>query len=478
MEKPDSALAFLAIKQFKETYHINGMKKVFEEDVNIHSKHGAVAALSLASQTGMWEKCLELVQSNVALRKSPAGRAALVNVLCSQRQWELALQSLSLQPRMELSPSLVRPIVRELGTLGKPEAAVQLLSASSASGFSMNSNLFATTIGILRLLKQWENALLMIQEMNLFSVPRSEAQRSASLYHHATGCLYDFDYYADYTVAEVVEEITSRMNPKEFYFRLLSPKKQFRLVTHSEAYAKFHHVIFPLQNVLFKIAGIPQFYTKPLSLLAEEAHQRRAVIHVYDTNFLLQYVSKNLSFHHFRPHIEQKLPLTAQYSSCITVIPLTVVMEAHHLIWNHRSRLRHSVKLLMWSRLLALARHPDVRVLSLSCDYPASSLSMISRMAYAKLNISDFERDPDLRILNVCLSLHHGLRAKRVAESQGTQPPDGVMLFAFLKYHVRRYANTVKGSACDQLVLCTLDSRLSRAAEEAGVCCFPLSQSS
>lgn len=97
-------------------------------------------------------------------------------------------------------------------------------------------------------------------------------------------------------------------------------------------------------------------------------------------------------------------------------------------------------------------------------------------MAYSKLPAAlamSTSGDPDLRILNVCVGVQHAIRVKTVTSRHGCNYAEGAHLFALLKYHVRRFRNEVKGNATPQLLLCTLDKKLSRAAELLGIASFP-----
>lgn len=114
--------------------------------------------------------------------------------------------------------------------------------------------------------------------------------------------------------------------------------------------------------------------------------------------------------------------------------------------------------------------------LSLLADCGNSGFNVIGQMAYSKLPAAlamSTSGDPDLRILNVCVGIQHAIRVKTVTTRHGCNYAEGAHLFALLKYHVRRFRNEVKGNATSQLLLCTLDKKLSRAAELLGIASFP-----
>lgn len=506
LERPDHQLVSQALQQFKRAGNVSAMKRLLAEDVNVHTQHGAQAALVMAAYTGMWEESLSLVAKHPRLKGTLSNRRMLVSVLCSAGQVDRGLQLLREGNGVEASPSMIRPVVKRLSYEGQHAAALRLAADSFAAGYSLNVSLFAGLLRSLRETGQAAAALETALDLNLFSTPRGEAQRQIYLFNGLVDCLYDCDPYAgEYTVAEVVQETLSRMNPRDMVFRAANRRKQFRLRTFADTQRRASRYALPLSSLYSKCISIPRWYSRQLSVLVDIAETNDATALVLDTNFLIQCVSKNLPLEHFFPSMERQLPhMAGRAGGVLVVVPFTTIQEANTLIWNQNNRLRHSVRVLLWSRVVSFVRQPSVYVLSLTTELPTMSMSILTSMAYTKANaaagdgrpaqgpgggqghapapaaataadrpVGEYHRNPDARVLNVCLALQHHFRGKAVAASHGSVVPEGTTLFAMLKYHVRRYLNTVKGSGSDRVVLCTMDRQLARAATEAGIDRYP-----
>ncbi|CCW60270.1 unnamed protein product [Phytomonas sp. EM1] len=478
--KPDHTLATMAIKKFKRSGNLAAMKRVFEEDIEAHTAQSAQATLILACSTGMWERALSLMRAHPYLARNISNQHILINVLCSSGRLSEALEELRrFHPVMEVPPVLIRPIIGKLSADGNHRQALRLTALALAGGYPLDRSLFSSLLQSLRETGQWEAALETAQSLDLFSSTRLQAQRKFELFGKLVDCMYDADPYGDYTVEEVVREMLSRMSPKDFALRTLVKQQQFRLKTQSEIGRQFSTFLPQLNDIFAKVLSIPRWYQRNLTVLVDEAESSNSVILVLDTNFVLQSVTKNLPLEHFYHNIRKQYPHleSEQRKLAIGVVPFKVVQEAYRVIWSPRTHLCHFIKLLLWSRVTSLLRQNNIHVLPLPLEFQTSSMSIITRMAYHKAfgdeSDTSSRYDPDRRILNVCLYLQYLFRSKKACRLCGSSIPEGTLLFSFLKYHVRRFDNTVKGSATDALILCTMDKKFSRAACEAGLDTFP-----
>lgn len=475
---PDASLVVMMIQRCKELTFVKGLKRVIEEDVSSSTIEGAKGKITLASYTGMWEVALATLMSQPKLQQSPPLRRTVLATLSAHNQWRRALEVLRMKPALELRPTVVRPLVRCFGRLELHEMALRLTAASLAAGYAFDAALLSALLTTLQDTNQWSAALEVAQRMQLLSATRAEGRKNVVLFNQLVSCLYEANLYGDYTLEEVVLDVLSRSNPRDTATIWREARqKQFRLRLHSEVFQHFQGVLLPLSQLYSKIMRIPRWYSRSISHIVTAAVKDNTVVLVMDTNFLLQLVHKNLSPEHFYAYIKQQYPDIHAYSCATIVVPFTVLQEAHMLIWSTRARMSMSTRTLLWSRVVAIVEQPHVYALSLAGEYPSTSLGIIPKLAYAKMpqNVAgSFEHDPDLRILNVCVSLQHYLRHAKITENLGGLPPvEGIALFAFLKYHVRRYSNTVKGCSVDRLLLCTMDRRMAHAAEELGIRTFP-----
>ncbi|CCW68461.1 unnamed protein product [Phytomonas sp. Hart1] len=299
------------------------------------------------------------------------------------------------------------------------------------------------------------------------------------MFYNLVNCLHDADPYRDYRVEEVVRDITSRMRPMDLALRVSGSPRQFRLKTQSEIAKPFNAFIPQLHAIFTKVLSIPRWHHRHLSFLVDAAESSERVLLVLDTNFLIQSITKDLPLEHFYPNLQKQHPHIGNGSRglAMVVVPFTVLMETYRVILSPGNGLSYSVRVRLWSRMISLVRQDHVHVLSLPVEFNASAMSILTRMAYHKAFGDDgnlgSRLNPDRHILNVCLYLQYLLRSKQACRLCGSSIPEGTLLFSFLKYHVRRFDNTVKGSATDGLILFTMDQKFSRAAYEAGVDCFP-----
>ncbi|KPA85045.1 hypothetical protein ABB37_01466 [Leptomonas pyrrhocoris] len=475
---PDSSLVVTLLRRYKKLNFMKGLKRVIEEDVDSATLDGAKAKITLASYTGMWEVALATLLSQPKLKHNPPLRRSVLATLSVNNQWRLALQVLRMPPAMELRPAVVRPLVRCFGRLRQSDMALRLTAASLAAGYTFDAALLSALLVTLQDTNQWRAALEAAQSMQLFSATRAEGRKNCLLFNQLVNCLYDADLYSDYTVDEVVQDVLSRSNPREGVVAGRGPKeRQFRLRLHAEVFQHFQGVLLPLSQLYSKIIRIPRWYSRNIFNIATTAVKENNVVIVMDTNYLLQLVYKNLSSEHFYAYMKEQHPDTKAYNFATIVIPFTVLQEAYTTIWEGKNRFSLPVKTLLWSRVVAIVEQPHVYALSLAGEFPSTSLSIFPKLAYSKMSenvAGSFQHDPDLRILNVCVSLQHYLREIKIIENLGgVVPLEGITLFALLKYHVRRYCNTVKGYCVDRLLLCTMDRRMSQAAEQLGIRVFP-----
>lgn len=479
IQQPNNAVASTALRQYKHCGNVNGLRRVFEEDINTQGLDGARSTILLASYLGMWERALQVLRSDPSLISSAPHRRQVIGALCQSGLWKQALELLHQPPYTPPSPQLIRPIVKQLSLHGEHHRALVLTAQTLAHGYTLDVSLFSALIGTLRDTGQWKAALETVQDSELLSMSKEDAKRHYRLFSSVVDCLYLADPYGNVRIEDIVKDVTARMQPRQAAYRPKGGRRQFRLCTHNEVFEHYGSVALPLSHLFTRVIGISRWYTRSLSSVVEQAVESNNVIVVMDTNILIQCVAQNVPLVHFFPAMKRQYPCVERFNFATVVVPFTVIQEAYHLVWNPANRVRHSVKLLLWSRLVAFLKQPTVYPLALMVELLSSSLSVVSRMAYAKMDTTvagKYEQDPDLRVLNVCLSLQHFLRQRALASYKGPHTSEGIMLFAFLKYHVRRYNNAVKGSGSDQLLLCTLDKRLSRAASEVGVNSFPISK--
>ncbi|KPI84411.1 hypothetical protein ABL78_6537 [Leptomonas seymouri] len=475
---PDSSLVATMLRRYKELNYMKGLTRIIEEDVDGATLDGAKAKITLASFTGMWEVALSTLMKQPKLKHNHSFRRSVLATLSANNQWELALQVLRSPPAMELHPAVVRPLVRCFGRLHQSDKALRLAAASLAAGYAFDTTLLSALLVTLQETNQWSAALGAAQSMQLFSATRAEGRKNSHLFNQLVNCLYEADLYSDYTLDEVVRDVLNRTNPREGVVAGRGPKeKQFRLRLHAEIFQKFQGVLLPLSQLYSKIIRIPRWYSRSIANIVDTAVKDTSVILVIDTNFLLHLVHKNLSPEHFYAYMKRQYPDLQAYGFATIVIPFTVLQEAYTLIWNGREHIPLPIKARLWSRINTIVEQPHVYALSLAGEFPSISLGILPKMAYSNMpgNVAGvFQHDPDLRILNVCVSLQHYLRVVKITENLGGVPPlEGIALFALLKYHVRRYCNTVKGCCVDRLLLCTMDRRMSRAAEQLGIRVFP-----
>jgi hypothetical protein len=475
---PAQSLVVTMIRRYKEQSYLKGMARIIEEDVNAATLDGAKSKIALAAITGMWEVALATLLSQPKLRQNTPLRRTVLGTLSVHHQWQLALQVLRMHPAMELSPTVVRPLVRCFGRMRLRDMALRLTAASLAAGYAFDTALLSALLVTLQDTNQWSAALEAAQGMHLFSATRTEGRKNVVFFNNLVNCLYEADLYGDFTLEEVVNGVVSRTNPREGVVPVReSKKKQFRLRFHAEVFQHFQGVLLPLSQLYSKIMRIHRWYSRSISQIVDTAVKGNNLILVIDTNFLLQLVHKNLSTEHFYVYMKQQYPDTSTYVFSTIVVPFTVLQETHTMIWHGKDRLPLPMKTLLWSRVVAFVGQPHVYALSLAGEYPSTALGIIPKLAYSKMpeNLAgSFQHDPDLRILNVCVSLQHYLReAKIKVNLGGVAPPEGIALFALLKYHVRRYCNMVKGCCVDELLLCTMDRRMAQAADQLGIRVFP-----
>ncbi|EAN80570.1 hypothetical protein, conserved [Trypanosoma brucei brucei TREU927] len=473
--RPHTRLVGTALERFKRYSNFYAIKRIMEEDVDATTYQGTRSALVYASFTGMWEHAIHLYKKHPGMRQSITDTRSLINILSSNGRWGEAIKVLHQQPLMSMAPSNIKPIVRALGVAGKYDKMLRLVASSLAEGHQVNVSLFGSLVKPLQKSGQWIAALDAAADLGLFSSSREPDQRITATYTSLVDCLYSSDPYHNFTLHDVINDITYRMHPRDDSFGP-PPRsdKTFRLLSTSEVHRKYRPLLNSLSNICAKVMSLNDLHGRPVSELADEAFKRGDVLLVFDTNFLIHCASKNLALSHFYVHIRKQYPHLEGKSLRRVIIPFTTVREAHQLVWNSAAPLKRAMRTLLWSRVTAILRDPSVEVLALSSEFPCISLSVISCMAYSRLNEMASENDPDLRILNTCVALQYAFRQRSAALLQGIeQISDGTMLFAFIKYHVRRHHRDVRGIACDQLLLCTMDKRLSLAADELGIQTFP-----
>eukprot|EP00796_Vickermania_ingenoplastis_P002014 gene2014-1205_t len=458
----DSSVAAAALHQYRYCGNYTGMKRVFEEDVEADSKLGARSSILLASYTGMWEKAFQLYLTHPQLSSQPAIRRSLIKALCLHHKWEISLQLLGAGKSLEADPSLVRPVVKALSIQERHRDAIKLVAASLAAGHRLEAELFSAVVVSLRSTGQWLQALQTAERLRLLSSEKPVNSFQFTLYNSIVDCLYQSDIYHSHSVESVARDMIERLQPKNTKFEHSPSVRHFRLASYQDVLQQYYGLLQCLTSMYSKFIRIPVF-RKGLHSIVEEIFKKHSIGIVLDTNFLMQCVSKNLPLEHFLPSMVKHNADIKEWSSVTVIVPFTTVQEIHHLIWDPHSRIRHAVKVLLWSRVTSMLQRPGVYALSFVSEYPCSSLSIVSKMAYNKSytsSLTDVSTNPDCRILNVCLQLQHLIRGKEIEKLQGVSPPDGILLFAFLKYHVRLYNNSVKGPATQKLILCTLDKSL------------------
>ncbi|KAG5496455.1 hypothetical protein JKF63_02757 [Porcisia hertigi] len=475
---PDKSLVLAVIKRYKESGNVAALQRVIREDVNSETLDGAKAKITLACTARLWEAALETLLSHPWLISSTVQRRVVLAALCRSNQWRLALGVLHMEPKVELHPIMVQPLVRCFGRMHAHLPALRLTAASLAAGHPMCTSLLSALLPTLQETGNWQLALHAAQELQLLSASRAEARTQVATYKQLVDCLYEADIYAAFALEDVVQQTVDRMCPREVLeTRTEARAAQFRMQAPVEVFQQFQSVLMALTSVYSKAIGLPRWYSRAIGSIVDNALKDNAVLMVVDTNFLLQLVQKQLPLEHFYAYIKQQYPDLLHYHFATVVVPFTTVLEAYAYIWGPKQRFSLDARKLLWSRTVSLLQMPHVYVLSIAGEYPCSSLSIIPRLAYRTMpgNVSGaFQQDPDLRILSVCAALQHYFRsAKATANLRGTTMPEGVVLFSLLKYHVRRYCNTVKGCCVDRLLLCTLDKRMSRGAIQMGLRVFP-----
>ncbi|KAG8346279.1 hypothetical protein TRVL_02895 [Trypanosoma vivax] len=472
---PPTRLVSTALERFKRFGHFYAIKRIMEEDVDATTYQGARTALVYASFTGMWEHAIRIYQNNPIMHQNIADVSSLVGVLSTCGCWEGAFTLINQRSPRSLHPSLIRPVVRSLGVSGEYKRMLALVAASLAQGHGMNIKLFSALVKSLQLSGQWKSALETAVDLGLMSPMREAQEKSLAMYTGLVDCLYASDPYYEFSVQDVVGDITYRMHPRLTHERQLQrTARSFRLISPNEIFRRHRSCLSALSSVITKQLSLTDVHTRPVAELAEEAFKQCGVQLVLDTNFVLHCATKNQSLSHFYPPMRRQYPRLEGKSPFRVVIPFTTVRETYQLIWGTSAHVKRSVRSLLWSRVTALFRDPLVKVLSFSSEYPCTAFSVITSMAYSRLNEPANENDPDRRILNTCVALQYAFRQRYAASLQGVeQLSDGAMLFSFLKYHVRRHHRDVRGVACEQLLLCTMDKRLSLAADELGIQTFP-----
>lgn len=475
---PDKTLVAAALKHFRAHGGTGAFRRVIEEDVSGATVEGAKAKLALASSFGLWEAALEVLHRHPSLATSAPQRRLVLASLAGQRQWRLALAVLFMQPRVELSPLMVRPLVRCLGRLDDHRRALQLTAACLAAGHTMTPSLFTALLPTLQRTGQWVLALQTAQEMNLLSVTKAEARQQYMTYVELVNCLYGADFYGDFTLDELVQDTIWRTQIRaQQTTRPLARARQVRMRAPVEVFQQSQSMLMALSSIFNKAYNVPRWYSRSISAIVETAMAERSMLLVLDTNFLLNLVQKQLPLEHFHAFMTQLYPDLRQYAAATVVVPFTTVAETHAFIWGSREHLPLEVRRQLWQRVETVFEQPRFYVLSIACEYPCSALAIVPRLAYKTMpgNVAGaYRSDPDLRILSVCAALQHYCRVQTVAANAvGPHVPEGVALFSLLKYHVRRYCNSVKGCCIDRLVLCTMDKRMARGAAQMGLRVFP-----
>ncbi|KAH9578954.1 PIN domain [Trypanosoma melophagium] len=473
--KPHTRLVSTAVERFKRCGNFYAIKRIMEEDVDITTSEGARSALTYASFTGMWEHAMSIYNCNKRMQSNMADTRILVNLLSANGRWNEALQLIYRQSPPLLNPVLIKPVVRALGVAGEYKKMLQLVAASLAQGHEINESLFSALVRPLQKGSQWKAALDTAMDLGLFSSSRELNHNHISTLGGIVDCLYSVDPYSKLTLREIVDDMSYRMYPRKIILRSSQKTdKSFRLVPTAELFRGYQRYLTPLSSIYSRILSLNNVHYRPVSVIADEALKRGDTLLILDTNFLLQCVAKNLPLSHFYPPMRKQYPHLENDSLYHIIIPFTTVREIHKLIWNPSSQLKRAVRSLLWSRVTSFLKQPSVTVLALSSEFPCTSFSVISRLAYSRLNEPANESDPDLRILNTCLALQYTFRQRTATALQGgPQMAEGTVLFSFMKYHIRRHRRDVRGIASNKMLLCTLDKRLSAAADELGIQTFP-----
>ncbi|EPY20972.1 hypothetical protein STCU_07465 [Strigomonas culicis] len=479
MTTPNRRLIQSALNKYKSCHNFPAMQKVFDEDVTATADGSvdAKATLTMATYAGLWEKALLLFRTHPELHSNRHNRRSVINTLCNSGKWEAAIGMLTEAPLVDAAPVMVRPIVKRLSSMGYHPQALLVAAYCFAEGHPLNLDLFSAMVRSLKETGQWEAALRTAFDVGVFALPRPVAQRRVSILNGLLQCLYESSPYSHQSVAEMVANMQSRMHPRvQVHPTRESANTYVRLVPLLDMTTRYNPILMPFAMQYGKVMSVPRWYSKGLSNLMTQMVTADSAVFVMDTNILIQCASKNLTFDSFVDPARKQLAHLSTYKDTAIVIPFTAIQEAYTLIWDPGYRLKQPLRMLMWARLQALVKTPSVFALSLTAEFPCSTFAPVSRMAYEKLEDSVavlYERDPDIRILNVVVTLQYLLRHQTLQMQHVAPVPEGMSIFAFLKYHVRRYENTVKGNGAERLVLCTLDKRLARVASEAGVCCFP-----
>ncbi|RNF20574.1 uncharacterized protein Tco025E_03749 [Trypanosoma conorhini] len=473
--QPPMSLVSTALERFKRCGNFYALKRIMEEDVDTTTNEGARSMLVYASFTGMWEHAMALYESNERMQHNLADTRTLLNILAPHGRWEQALQLLYRRSPVPLDSLFIKPVVRSLGSAGEYDKMLRLVAASLAQGHRMDDNLFSALVKPLQKRGHWRAVLEMAEDLGILSSSRESTLKSMAMYGGLCDCLYSANPYSTFTLREAVDDITRRMHPrKNFIEPSQRNEKPFRLLPSSELFRMHRRYLNPLSSIYVKLLSLNRVHFRPVSELTDDALKHGDTLLVLDTNFLLQCTAKNLPLSHFYPPMRKQYPQLEGKPLEHVILPFTTVREIYQLIWGPSTQLKRAVRSLLWSRVMTFLKQPSVTVLALASEFPCMSFSPISHLAYSRLNEPADENDPDLRILNTCLSLQYAFRLKKAASLQGASLiSEGTMLFSFLKYHVRRHHREVRGIASESLTLCTLDKRLSAAAEELGVQTFP-----
>lgn len=474
-KQPPARLVSTALERFKRCGHFYAIKRVMEEDVDVSTHEGRRSVLTYTLFTGMWEHGLALYESSDRMQNNLADTRVMVNLLSLHGRWKEALHLLRRQSPTSLNSRFIKPVVRSLGLAGEYRRMLRLVAVFLAQGHQMDGNLFSVLVRPLQRGGHWHAALNTAVELGLLSSSRESSLKHIGTYGGLSDCLYSVDPYANFTLREIVDDMTRRMNPRGISLgSSQKSRKAFRLLAPSEMFRMYQRYLSPLSTIYVNLLGVTNAHFRPVSELADEAFRQGETLLILDTNFLLQITAKNLPLSHFYAPIRNKYRCLEEKSLQRVILPFTTVREIQQLIWSPGTQLRRAVRTLLWSRVVSFLRHPSVTVLALSSEFPCMSFSVISRLAYLRLNEPASENDPDLRILNTCLCLQYTFRQRHAAALQGAaMMSEGTMLFSFLKYHMRRHLRDVRGVASEQLLLCTLDKRLSAAANELGIQTFP-----
>lgn len=472
----NNTVAVAALQRYRYLGNHSKMRKVFEEDINVNSNAGAFSTLLLASYSGMWEKAFEIYQLNPKVRSKRGSKKSIVKCLCLNHKWETALEALRTGYTMDTEPTLIKPIIKSLTNQNLQNNAIRLAAASFATGHSLDIELLEALIKPMNYAGQWEAALRAAHQLRLLSPQITLNRFHCVLFNSIVDSLYRADMYYTKSVIDVVEDILHRLEPKSTELESLRSHNHFRLMTYNEVQTHFFPLVQSLNQIYLKLIKIPSWYRHGFQNIVEIIYSCNSTAVVLDTNFVMQCISKDIPLEHFTASIVKQYPHLSGSALKPIIIPFTTLQELYRLIWDAHNRVRRSVRILLWTRLMAFLRRPDIICIPFSTEFPCSSLSILSRMAYTKVNKSvstDFNCNPDVRILNLCLTLQHYIRCKELFVTQGSSPAEGIMLFSLLKYHVRRFTNSAKGPATSKFLLCTLDKNLSEASSEAGVICFP-----